>query len=251
MTIADPMNVTFDFPLNEKLRSYLRVEQLIHRCHQAFPDKNGTSISFFTHLFDLMEVVERSDLKKDLIKDLELQSGELAKWAAHPGVNLQKVSDLQQMVTNCQQTVRGYAQQAAQLKQDRFLASVRQRFGIPGGNCNFDLPQLYMWLAQPHEAQLQDCQRWMEHVRTLNTTICLLLQLMRDSKHFQPVVARNGFFQESAEGVQMVRVRVENGSGLYPTLSGNKHRFAIRFLSERSDSNAPPEQDVPFQLAAC
>lgn len=248
------MTVIFDFPLNEKVRSYLRIEQLIKRCESALPLEERASVTFFSHLFDLMDVLERSDLKQDMIKDLEAQSTELAKWASYPGVNLQKVSDLQQTVDACMQTVRGHGQQIAQLKQDKFLSSIRQRFGIPGGNCCFDLPQLHMWLAQPQQTQLEYCQRWLENVKMLSKTICLLLQLMRDSKHFQQVVARNGFFQECSECVQLVRIKVASDLGCYPTLSGNKHRFAIRFLSDQNGSNGNNgnlEQDIPFELASC
>jgi len=243
------MTVTFDFPLNEKVRSYLRIEQLLLRCEQVLSAEGRVTIEFFQHLFDLMEVLDRADLKQDMVKDLEAQSIELAKWATYPGVNLQKVSDLQQTVSACLQTVRTQAQKLAQLKQEKFLTSIRQRFVIPGGNCCFDLPQLHLWLAQPAEIQRQDCQRWLTHVKALNTTISLLLRLMRNSKHFQHIRARNGFFQASAEAVQLVRVRIANELALYPTLSGNKHRFAIRFLSASSESAI--EQDIEFELATC
>lgn len=245
------MTVIFDFPLNEKVRAYLRIEQLILRCEQELAGEVPVTINFFYHLFDLMELLERSDLKQDLIKDLEAQSVELSKWAMYPGVNLQKVSDLQHTVNGCLQTVRAYAQHVVQLKQDKFLSSIRQRFAMPGGNCCFDLPQLHLWLNQSTESQREDCQRWFGHVEALKTTVTLLLQLMRNSKHFHQVIARNGFFQDSAEGVQLVRVRVAIGGGFYPTLSGSKHRFAIRFMSDYSGATSGAEQDIHFELATC
>ena len=46
---------------------------------------------------------------------------------------------------------------------------------------------------------------------------------------------------------ELIRIRLIGSQSCYPTLSGHKNRFALRFLPTAEQ----PIGDVPFQLACC
>ena len=77
-----------------------------------------------------------------------------------------------------------------------------------------------------------------------------LLQLWRDSGSFSAQVARNGFYQANAEGAELIRLHVDPSQGHYPTMSGHKSRFAIRFMPLDSENGQVPER-LDFELACC
>ena len=135
----------------------------------------------------------------------------------------------------------------ARLKEDRLLGSIRQRFSIPGGLCAFDVPQLHHWLATPAIARHQQMQLWLSDINLLMNAISLLLRLWRESGNFSEQVAVNGFFQDTAESAELIRIRLTGTQQCYPTLSGHKNRFALRFLPTTEQQIG----DVPFQLACC
>ena len=214
----------YDFPLNEKSRTYLRLESLFSQIRDNLEsDQSWAHIAFFKGLFDLQELLERGDLRADLIKRMQPASTQLSPSllsAPRPG---------------------------ARLKEDRLLGSIRQRFSIPGGLCAFDVPQLHHWLVTPAVGRHQQMQQWLSDINLLMNAISLLLRLWRESGHFSDQVATNGFFQDTAEGAELIRIRLNGSQSCYPTLSGHKNRFALRFLP----TTEQPIGDVSFQLACC
>ena len=130
-----------------------------------------------------------------------------------------------------------------------------QRSSIPGGSCNFDLPQYHYWLNQPHEIRQDQMSNWLQDLHPVREAVVLLLNLVRNSTHSSTEIADKGFFQKSLESsapAQMIRVGLPRGSSLFVEISGNKHRFNIRFL-ETVDTGRPLQttHDVEFQLTSC
>ena len=68
----------YEFPLNEKVRTYLRLEQLFKQLEQG---KQATDdwqyINFLDALFTLLDLLERLDLRNDVLKDIEIHEKNL------------------------------------------------------------------------------------------------------------------------------------------------------------------------------
>ena len=44
------------------------------------------------------------------------------------------------------------------LRDSEFLSAIKHRSAIPGGTCEFDLPDYYFWLSQSDEARMRNLQ---------------------------------------------------------------------------------------------
>lgn len=240
--------LTYEFPLNEKSRTYLRFDALFQQlknCQQL--EQSTQSFSFFKALFDFIELSERCDIRTDLMKDLEKQRQKLESWSQLPEVDLSKLASLQSELATLIYELPRSVRAGSRFKEDKFLCAIRQRFSIPGGLCPFDVPILHHWLGLPLERRLQDSQAWVQELDLLMRATERLLQLWRDSGSFSAQVARNGFYQANAEGAELIRLRVDPSQGHYPTMSGHKSRFAVRFLPLGELETG----DIEFQLACC
>jgi cell division protein ZapD len=58
------------------------------------------------------------------------------------------------------------------------------------------------------------------------------------------------FFQENAEGADLLRMRISLENKIYPQVSGHKTRYAIRFLPLDSERGQVPAR-LTFELACC
>ena len=137
-----------------------------------------------------------------------------------------------------------------------FLNAVRHRSAIPGGTCEFDLPVYSHWLRQPYERRQQDMQEWLGAVRPVCDAVIEVLWLIRESGEPRDKSAINGMYQHNMQkdaNCRLLRVSVDEGSSLFPEISGSQHRFTVRFLEWSSvDSRAVQTgHDVPFRLSIC
>lgn len=247
----------FEHPLNERVRSFLRLEHLFEKIDFFLPqyDSWATRVAVDV-LMELATVTARSDMKGEILKELERNAAALNRIASQPGVDptaLHRVlADLERATAGLQSLTSPIGQSA---REDELLKAVGQRSSIPGGACSFDLPQYQQWLLLPPERRQSRLEAWLADLRPADLAIRLLLSLARASANPRQVTAPGGFFQEALDPqapAQMVRVGLPADTVLYPEISGHKNRFSIRFMTpERRGRAAQTSADVPFRLTCC
>ena len=63
--------ILYEYPFNERVRTYLRLEQLFRRLGDLMERQTPTDHHFaITTIFEIMDVGGRADLKTDVLKDL-------------------------------------------------------------------------------------------------------------------------------------------------------------------------------------
>jgi len=150
--------------------------------------------------------------------------------------------------------LQGKAGQA--LAGNEWLMSIRSRINIPGGTCEFDLPDYFYWLQQPAQVRTQAFNEWLALLRPLCDSIAELLWLTRQNGRPRNEVAKGGTFHitfDRDSPVQLLRIGVPQSLGLYPEISGSHYRSSVRFLSWNGLGARPTQAsaDVPFTLSCC
>ncbi len=242
-------NIIYEVPLNEKSRTYLRLEYLfkqIDSCRNL--QTPFLFISLFKGFLDLQELLERSDLKPDILRDLERLREKLLHWATLPDVDKTVLHELEARIDSLLNHFPSTPRLSTVLKDDRILTTIRQRFTIPSGLCDFDVPILHHWLNQPQAKIQQQIDNWLSNFTSLKKANTLILKLWRESSQFTKHYADNGFYQNSTSCSELLRLKLNANESYYPTVSGYKNRFAIRFMpASQTDENEP--QQLAFQLA--
>ncbi|MBK1694134.1 cell division protein ZapD [Chromatium weissei] len=250
--------MSFEQPLNERIRTFLRIEHLYEQVQNFIPQ---TSIvarrATIANFIDLASVTARSDLKNEISKELDRLLNTLQRIAKQPEVNTEA---LEQVLINLSQAANVLRQLNCPIgqnaREDEFLKAISQRNSLPGGACRFDLPHYHYWLLQPADLHQAWFTHWLEDLEPAITAIKLMLSLIRNSAETRTLTANNGFFQEALNPefpAQLLRVWLAPATNCYPEISGHKNRYSIRFVSVALDGRAtsPCTEDVPFNLACC
>jgi cell division protein ZapD len=142
------------------------------------------------------------------------------------------------------------------LRDSEFLASIKHRTAIPGGTCEFDLPDYFFWLNQPSEVRTAAFARWLVLLRPICDAIAELLWLTRQNGRARQEVASSGVFNVTFDRdnpYQLLRICLPGGGALFPEISGSHYRCSLRFLEWRSLEQRPvqTESDVKFTLVCC
>ncbi len=249
--------VTYEQPLNERIRIYLKLEYLFKQISScaAVPSVWGSRSALFGVL-DTLNILARNDLKADVLKELERQAKHLSRLETNPDVDtsqLANILDRLDILVDRIHSLRG--QVAQELRNNELLNSIRQRMTLPGGTCDFDLPSFNFWLKQSDAARTHDLLSWYESFDLIRAAIDIILMLIRRSAQATSVQAIEGFYQQSLDSrfpQQMIRVAIPSDLQYFPEISGGKHRFTVRFMT--GGMNERPSQikeDVDFQLTCC
>jgi cell division protein ZapD len=250
--------VSYEQPLNERMRTFLRIEQLMQRFEYCSSDESewDTHCALVT-LIEIFSLSTRGDLKSELMKELDRQISNLTRLQAEPDVDqtrLAEVIEQEQALISRLHDMHG--QLGQHLKDNDFLNSIRQRTSIPGGTCDFDLPAYHFWLTRPAASRKAMLESWIEPFQQIQEAVGLILHHVRDGTEPTSQTAQRGFVQQSLEmGVpyQIIRVELPLDAPYYPEISAGRHRFSIRFLRQHDLSVRAQqcEQDIEFRLAKC
>jgi len=248
--------ILYEHPFNERVRTYLRLEYLFHRFDELIRRDAATDHHFaLVTLFELVEAGSRSDLKSDLLKDLERHKQQFSVLRGNPSVS-EKVLD--QLLDHLEQTYTSLNQNLGKIGQNltehELLAAVRNRIAIPGGTCSFDLPHYHAWQHLPADQRRADVLRWSESFAPMREAVRLLLTLMRDNATVQKMMATGGLFQQSlAQGkFQLMRVAIDPALGVVPEISGNRLMVSVRMMRPDADGRLQHcTDDTPFEMALC
>lgn len=245
--------IVYEHPLSEKIRTYLRIEHLFTQLTALYTEtQHAQQLSFFSTLFSLLDVLERNDIRPDLIKDIERCESQLVIWSNHPSVSDRKLQLMLQQALRLQSELLRSGKLINQLKDDKFLAPLRQRFALPGGCCYFDMPQLQYWLGLPASEQQQQKSDWLSQLQLAEQAIQFVLSFIRERGQFLDIHAENGFYQQNAEQYELLRIKYVHNCCAFPTVSGNRYRYAIRFMQlSEQDGRSICADAVDFQLACC
>lgn len=243
--------VLFEHPLNEKMRTWLRIEFLVQQLSARLPiAESADALHFFRNAGDLLDVFERGEVRTELLKELERQQRKLQAWTEVPGVDQSRIDALRQQLKTAGSILISAPRMGQFLREDRLIALVRQRLSIPGGCCSFDLPTLHIWLHMPQAQRDAQVDSWLASLHPLTQALSLILDLIRNSAPFRKQTSLNGFYQDNGEDADLLRLQLPLGLQLYPQISGHKSRFAIRFMPLDSDNGVVPER-LDFELACC
>ncbi|MCW8330495.1 cell division protein ZapD [Photobacterium sp. SDRW27] len=240
----------FEHPLNEKVRIYLRLEYLIRQMtHASQLSDQWQHQIFFRALFDLLEILDQIQVKSELAKDLDKQRTKLKSWLNIEGVDQSALLSILDNMDLAHHQLITANRLGQEIREDRFLSGIKQRFSIPGGSCCFDLPTLHHWLHLPLAHKQNDMANWLKQLAELTEALNLWLRFTRESGQYQPQIARCGFFQHDAEDACLLRLEICPTHGVYPMISGHRSRFAIRFLP--FEEGASIADAIEFKLAIC
>jgi len=249
--------LTFEHPLNERARIFMRLEHLFDKLDYLQPqDDPWAARALIETLLDIATISSRSDIKTELIKELDRQAAALERIRDQPRVDITALERLVGDLNKAAEKLRAYTRPIGQrIRENEFLKGVAQRGSLPGGTCGFDLPLYHNWLSRPLRERRPQIDYWTGDLELIRDAIQLLLSLIRTSAAPHRVIAREGLYQESlptTATAQLIRISLEGDDGIFPEISGNRNRFAIRFL--RGGIEGPSEavaNDVEFNLTCC
>jgi cell division protein ZapD len=248
--------ILYEYPFNERIRTYLRLEHLFRRLGELIPRDHPLDHHYaLATIFEVMDVAARADLKSDVMKDLERQKHVLQGYRGNPAIEEALLDETIATLDGCFQTLNTIPGKAGQpLTENDWLMSIRSRAGIPGGTCEFDLPGYYAWQHLPAENRRADLERWAATLAPLAESVYLLLKLLRDSGAPQKVIASGGQLQQTlpqGRTFQLLRLRIDPALGLVPEISGNRLIVSVRLMRQESDRMQPSGDSVPFELTLC
>jgi len=248
--------IHYEYPLGERIRTLLRLEDLFDRFDaysrgQASASHHAALLT----LFEVAEVASRADLKSDLMQELDRQKSVLSALRGNPHVEDNTLESVLSAIETAHRGIYNLPGKVGQhLREDDWLMTIKQRAAIPGGMCEFDLPTYHHWLHRPAEERMRHLLRWFGPFSSMREAVGIVLRLLRDSGQPELQHAAAGTYQRMLESrnPQLIRVTLADNMPCVPEMSANKYMLNIRFMyAGPGHPRACTDQAIDFDLTFC
>jgi cell division protein ZapD len=248
--------ISYEFPLNERVRTMLRLEDLFSRLDQLISGNNHCDHHMaLAVLFEIIEVTSRGELKSDLLQELERQKRILASLRSNPEISEDALDAMLGNIDSVSAQLLSLSGKVGQhIRDNEWLMLIKQRACIPGGMCEFDLPSYHFWQHQDASVRRKHLELWVAPLRPILEGMKILLKLLRENCKTHQFTAHQGSFQQMQGGrvAQMLCVSLDKNLPCIPEISANKYALNIRFVAaDYAAKSTLYDQDVEFKLVFC
>lgn len=246
---------TYEFPLTNRVRTFLRYEYLINLLNETI-EKQNDELKAIILLHQLLELMKCNDIKSELIQHMKWQKQQLQSYEESYRVDQQQLEKILEQHQRRIDDIDGFDMPLHFYQNHHFLNLMKLRLGIPAGTCGFDIPQLQAWLDLPLSNKHEILRQWKQPFDTIGLALNACMQIMRQSKNPESKTAKEGFYahnMSAQKNISLLRIAINNQHSIYPEVSSGKNRFTMYFFSIDCLEKKPlqVQRDVPFTMVLC
>ena len=246
----------YELPLNERLRTFMRIEFLFSRLNKFRTSKDHWEIRTTIHtLLEIYTILARTDVRREVMADLDRYIIQMQRFQSMPDADNEMATnlleDLNVIKERMLQLGTGYLHP---LRDDDYISALLHRHTLPGGKAEFDMPRYKFWLEGDAKVVKEDLNHWINVIKPICGGIEKLMWIIRESSEPIGTVATSGQYNHQigkTAQISLIRVFLDNASA-YPEISGGRHMIAIRFLERDSNGQfIQTEENIEFKLSLC
>ncbi|MDO4435162.1 MAG: cell division protein ZapD [Cardiobacteriaceae bacterium] len=248
----------YEHPLNERIRLLMRLESLFLQMKQFHQNYDYYGVQwFFDALFDVLDFLHRYEIRSELIKELQSYKTAIERQSFMMHHDEEMLQSAMMRIDESIRQIYGLnLNTLVNFRENELLNSLRQRNFNQSGNCLFEVPAFQYWLNQTQGKQsafLVDCYQYFQPIMEC---VLLILQLVREEATCEAVESEEGMLLRNLDTKkrnQMIRIHLPESNDVFPRISGDRHRVAIRFMRQENwEERAKQMNDkISFYLQIC
>ena len=247
----------YELPINERLRTFMRVEFLYKRLKYSLKNDDTWALrSSINTLLEIYSILSRTDVRREILFDLDRYIFQMTKYQDDPMVDREVAKEKNLQLENLRNDLdvigTGYLKKIRDIE---FVDSLLHRHTLPGGRAEFDMPKYKFWLDSGITRTRRDIKEWVGVIKPVCDSIYQIIWLLRESSEAISTVAINGLYNHQIERnsqISLVRIFLSNNN-VFPEISGGKHLISIRFLNwaKTDEGTTQANKNVRFKISLC
>jgi len=250
--LSDNQVSIYEEPVQEKIRKFIKIEFLFNKLFyfKHKENKHDNYIALLA-LCELYEILSRSDIKSELIREIENQNHYFKKIKEIPEANSEKLSSILEKQKVLLQLIHGIESNYLEyLENDILFKTIAKNSINP-----LQPTSVEFWLSRDIVLRENQINLWTEPLLFIKKSVDFILEVIRKSGRFEDKLAEKGFFIEKLDpkkNILLIRITLTSDLYYYPQISVGKQRLNIMFMSKDDKNNLiSHKEDVAFILTTC
>ena len=251
-SLSDNQVSLYEEPVQEKIRKFIKIEFLLNKIYyfKGKDDKSENYIALLA-LCELYEILSRSDIKSELIREIETQNSYFQLIKEMPQADSSKLNSVLEKQNILLKLI--YSNEVNYL--DHLGRDILFKTILKNCFTQLQPASIDFWLSRDILIRETQIDLWLEPLIFIKRSIDFILEIVRKSGRFEDRMAEKGFFIEKLnpkKNVLLIRVTLTSDLYYYPQISVGKQRLTIMFMTKDDKNNLVPyQEDLSFILTTC
>ena len=250
--LSDSQISVYEEPVHERIRKLIKLELLFNQIHY-FKNKEGNYDNYVALLSmsNLYQILVRSDIKSELISEIDNQNRTYKKLKKIPAADQKKLNSIlekQEMLLKVLHKVQ--SNYLDYLEHDILFKAI-----VKNSNSSLQPSSIEFWLSRDVAFRNDQIEKWLEPISFIERSSNFILEVIRKSGSFADKFAERGFYMEKLDikkNILLIRVNLTSDLYYFPQISVSKQRLNIIFMTKDDKNNfIPHQEDLSFMLTLC
>jgi cell division protein ZapD len=238
----------------------LRIEEIYQKFeHQLKNTHDYFEFGCFNTLFEIVQLVSRSDLKIDFLQELERQEKKQSALLDHQGLKEGQLDpkEIIPMIQVARKKLENIdVKPGFNFNNNLFLEEVKKRISSPGGLLDVDFPNFRNWaIHKTRKSKLEDFKSWAQPLMVFKDAASVILLILRNQCHIESIKAKEGKHQQTIDPLKtfdLIRLEIEKTLNIYPEISANKYTVNVFFNQLNEElKKEPVKLNLEFKYSIC
>ena len=240
----------YEQPVDERIRKFLRFENIYMKINNHKDiDSKYDAYSVLLNISELFINLTRSEIKRDLISEIETHKVRYQEYIKFDGADKIKLNSIMEKQNAILKTLHDLeANYLNVLKRDELLQTIIKHI-------NTSCADLEYWLSRDHDFRKNQINLWLELIKPIENSIFFCLDLLRRSTETLEITAKDGMYlfkMDTEKKIRLLRVTMKTDNYFFPKISVGPQRATIAFMTiDDNNKIIRLNQDINFVLDIC
>ena len=240
----------YEQPIDERIRKFLRLENIYMKINNHMDiDSKYDAYSTLLNISELFINLTRSEIKRDLISEIETQKVRYQEYSKLDGADRIKLNSIMEKQNAILKTLHDLeANYLNVLKNDELLQTIIKHI-------NTSCADLDYWLSRDHDFRKNQINLWLELIKPIENSIFFCLDLLRKSSETVEITAKDGMYlfkMDIEKKIRLLRVTMKTDNYFFPRISVGPQRATVAFMTiDDNNKIIRLNQDINFVLDLC
>ncbi len=204
----------YEQPIDERIRKFLRFENIYMKINNHMDiDSKHDAYSTLLNISDLFINLTRSEIKRDLISEIETHKVRYQEYIKFDGADKIKLNSIMEKQNAILKTLHDLeANYLNVLKNDELLQTIIKHI-------NTSCADLDYWLSRDHDFRKNQINLWLELIKPIENSIFFCLDLLRKSSETIEITAKDGMYlfrMDIEKKIRLLRVTMKTDNYFFP-----------------------------------
>tara|TARA_B100000035_G_C20984614_1_gene547160 strand:- start:622 stop:1383 length:762 start_codon:yes stop_codon:yes gene_type:complete len=240
----------YEQPIDERIRKFLKLENIYMKINNHMDiDSKYDAYSTLLNISELFINLTRSEIKRDLISEIETQKVRYQEYSKLDGADRIKLNSIMEKQNAILKTLHDLeANYLNVLKNDELLQTIIKHI-------NTSCADLDYWLSRDHDFRKNQINLWLELIKPIENSIFFCLDLLRKSSETVEITAKDGMYlfkMDIEKKIRLLRVTMKTDNYFFPRISVGPQRATVAFMTiDDNNKIIRLNQDINFVLDLC